>query len=105
MITVKIQVSPALEEALVAELNSHRVLNERYIRYLDAMEAYWESQTPRRYRQPRPAALTGQDTPTKHQVDIPVSEMGGLGSLFLGLTASVDPDDLPDDRDDGLVPV
>lgn len=104
MITVKIQISPALEEALVAELNSHRILNERYIRYLDVMEAYWESQTPRRYREPRPAAPTGQDTPTKHQVDIPVSAMGGLGDLFLQ-KALIDPDDMPDDQDDDLVPV
>ncbi|NMP24354.1 hypothetical protein [Sulfobacillus harzensis] len=102
---MKIQLSPALEQALVAELNSRRVLNERYIRYLDVMEAYWESQTPRRYRQPRPEALTGQDKPTKHQVDIPAMDMGGLGDLFLGLTAPLDPDDLPDDHDDDLVPV
>lgn len=102
---MKIQLSPALEQALVAELNSRRSLNERYIHYLDVMEAYWESQTPKRYHLPRLATPTGQDTPTKHHVDIPVSDLGDWGDLFLDLTAPLDPDDLPDDADDDLVPV
>ena len=93
----------------MAELNSRRILNERYIHYLDVMEAYWESQTPKCYRLPRLAtpepAVKSTKPKTKPPVDIPVSAMGPLGDLFLGLTAPLDPDDLPDDADDDLVPV
>lgn len=93
---MNVQLSTELEQALRAVLESRNRLNERYIRYLDGMEAYWESQTPPRSRCPKVTAPSEPDgkPPKSHKMDIPASDMGALGELFWGQQAPVLPDDV-----------